>query len=89
MDVPQSDEISGFCGLQWQNETDPNSGKRKYKLANFETEADAIDAGWSVTHRQVKLLFQKFTARWHMPISELFLCFSNTSAATFKPHQQG
>ena len=26
-------------------------GKKKYKLANFSTEAEAIEAGWNITHK--------------------------------------
>ena len=45
------DEISGFCALQWQEEVDEMSGNRKYKLANFDSEIEATEAGWTVTHR--------------------------------------
>jgi len=47
----QPDEISGFCAMQWQEEVDEMSGNRKYKLANFESEMEATEAGWTVTHR--------------------------------------
>ena len=45
------DEISGFCAIQWQAEMDESSGKRKYKLADFQSEASALAAGWNITHR--------------------------------------
>jgi len=37
--------------MQWQDEVDSESGKKKYKLANFSTEAEAIEAGWNITHK--------------------------------------
>ena len=47
----QPDQISGFCAMQWQDEVQNATGKRMYKLANFESEAEAVEAGWNVTHR--------------------------------------
>lgn len=47
----QPDEITGFCAMQWLDELDASTGKRKYKLANFNTEQQAFEAGWNVTHR--------------------------------------
>ena len=48
----QPDQITGFCAMQWQEDEVQNAtGKRMYKLANFESEAEAAEAGWNVTHR--------------------------------------
>ena len=47
----QPDQISGFCAMQWQDEVQNATGNRMYKLANFESEAEAVEAGWNVTHR--------------------------------------
>ena len=47
------DEISGFCGLQWQPEIDETTGNRKYKLADFETEAEALQVGLSLINRLI------------------------------------
>ena len=37
--------------MQWQEEVDEVSGNRRYKLANFDSEIEATEAGWTVTHR--------------------------------------
>ena len=37
--------------MQWQDEVQNATGKRMYKLANFESETEAVEAGWNVTHR--------------------------------------
>ena len=47
----QPDDITGFCALQWQDQVQNATGKRMYKLANFASEAEAVEAGWNVTHR--------------------------------------
>ena len=47
----QPDEITGYCAMQWQDQTDEITGKKLYKLANFSTEAEAIQSGWNITHR--------------------------------------
>lgn len=43
--------ITGYCAMQWQDTVDPESGKKQYTLANFSTEAEAIEAGWNITHK--------------------------------------
>ena len=40
-----------YCAMQWSNDTDPNSGKLKYRLQNFETEVKAVMANFTVTHK--------------------------------------
>lgn len=37
--------------MQWLDEIDDASGKRKYQLANFNSETEALEAGWNITHR--------------------------------------
>ena len=37
--------------MQWTEEVDPISGNLKYKLANFDSETEAVEAGWTITHR--------------------------------------
>jgi len=48
----QPDEVSGYCGMQWQPNQD-ESGNYTYKLADFATEEDAAAANYSVTHRGI------------------------------------
>jgi hypothetical protein len=49
---PQDPEkLTGFCGMQWLNDTDPDSGLRKYRLADFATEDDVQAAGFHITHQ--------------------------------------
>ena len=45
------EEITGYCAMQWQDEIDPETGKKMYKLANFSTESEAIESGWNITHQ--------------------------------------
>ncbi len=47
----QPDQISGFCAMQWQDTVDEATGELQYKLANFESETEAVEAGWNITHR--------------------------------------
>ena len=48
----EPDEITGYCAMQWQeDEIDPETGKKMYKLANFSTELEAIESGWNITHK--------------------------------------
>ena len=44
------DQIPGFCGLQWSNET-VDGGNKKYTLKDFATEEEAVSSGYFVTHK--------------------------------------
>jgi hypothetical protein len=44
------DHITGFCGMQWSEETDGETGLTKYRLGNFTTEQEATASGFTVTH---------------------------------------
>lgn len=48
----QPDEVSGYCGMQWQPRQD-ETGNYTYKLADFDTEEDALAANYSITHRGI------------------------------------
>jgi hypothetical protein len=37
--------------MQWQEQVNPDDQKKMYKLANFPTETEALEAGWNITHR--------------------------------------
>ena len=37
--------------MQWQSETESETGRKKYKLANFTSENEATEAGWNITHK--------------------------------------
>lgn len=40
-----------YCAMQWTNTTDPTTGLRRYRLKNFDTEAAAKSANFSITHK--------------------------------------
>jgi len=45
------DEITGFCAMQWSDEVDPSTGLKRYRLANFGSEQEVLDAGFVITHQ--------------------------------------
>ena len=48
---PTDPEIpDGFCAIKWSDETDPETGNRKYHMQNFSSEAEVEAAGFHITH---------------------------------------
>ncbi len=45
------DKLTGFCGMAWSTETDPDTGLRKYRLENFPSEEATREAGFNITHK--------------------------------------
>ena len=45
------DKMIGFCGMQWASKTDPATGLKKYRLKDFQSEQEAISAGFLITHQ--------------------------------------
>ncbi len=47
----QPDELSGYCGMQWDfDSTDPATGNYRYRLKNFTERTDAEAEGYNITH---------------------------------------
>ena len=46
---PPSTDV--YCAMQWSNTTDPDTGLRRYRLQNFNSEDEAGAANFSITHK--------------------------------------
>ena len=45
------EKITGFCGMQWTDNIDPDTGLKKYRLKDFPSEEETISAGFNITHK--------------------------------------